>query len=88
MMSVQKPTAEDVLDEALELVAAEMDDGWRHGVNVTETYKREEDHTFWRFTYRRSGDGDYNGLMEDSYQCVQVFPHEVTITQYLTYPKP
>jgi hypothetical protein len=81
---MKKPDHTDVMEETIELIHEEMDDGWRHGVNVTEVYKREEDNTFWQFEYRRSGDGEWNGLREDEYEVEQVWPVEVTVTQYVT----
>lgn len=84
MTAPTPPNNIDVLEEVLECVSSEADPSWRHGNNMTGVYKRESDGTFWEFTYRRSGDGEYNGLHRDTndYAVRRVEPHEVTVTKY------
>lgn len=68
----------DELDEVNE----ELDDSWRHGNNVTTTFKAP-DGTFWDCYYQVSGDGEYNGIRDDEFEIAQVWPREVTITKII-----
>jgi len=77
-----KPSCEDLFYEELELVQRSVDDSWRHGVYVTEVYKREEDMTYWRAKYAQSTSGETNGLREGRATITRVFPREVITVAY------
>jgi len=80
---VDKPTCAQMVDEeGLASVYREDDATWRHGAYVTEVFLRAADQTFWRAKYRRSADGETNGLADGSAKIVQVFPYDVTVTKY------
>lgn len=80
--AIIKPTCEELFDEELELVQRSVDDSWRHGVYVTEVYKRESDLTYWKATYSQSTSGETNGLREGCAVITRVFPREVIAVEY------
>lgn len=82
METIIPPTCKQLCNEELELVDRESDDSYRHGSYVTAIYRRDEDGTFWRASYRRSTSGDINELKEGFAIIKQVFPKEVTVTIY------
>lgn len=86
MSEIVKPTCDELCEEVgFEKVDRETDDSWRHGVRVTEVYKRESDGTFWQVKYRLSTDGECNELREGIAKIAQVIPTEVVITKYVTF---
>lgn len=86
MTNTNPPTLEELYEDELgDPVFRAVEDSWRHGVRVTEVYKRESDNTFWQVHYRRSTDGEYNGLSPndgDAPEVKQVFPKQVLVTVY------
>ncbi len=65
------------------LVHEEYDNNWRHGTNNKDVWQRVSDGTYWRCCYRRSWDGEYDGMdEEDTFSVEQVWPREVTTTVY------
>jgi hypothetical protein len=81
---MKKPTCEEIFYEVgLKSVCREVDDSWRHGVYVTEVYKRESDGTYWEASYQLSGDGETNELREGCADIVQVIPQEKTVITYV-----
>lgn len=84
-----KPTCDAIHQEELgDAVFREVDDGWRHGSNVTEVYLREEDKTYWKAQYQRSTDGEYNGLRDGHATITLVEPYQVTVTRYRPLEQP
>jgi hypothetical protein len=81
-MTTTAPTCEQLFNEELPLADRKTDDSWRHGVHVTEVYRRDEDGTFWQAKYRLSTDGETNELREGDAKIVQVFPREINVTIY------
>lgn len=78
-----KPTQEELLDETgLKSVDRDFDDDWRHGGTVVEIFHREADNTYWQVCYRKSTDGEWNGLRENDYDCIEVMPVETTVVEY------
>lgn len=75
-----KPTCEQLFDEEFPLVYSHIGDNWRHGVTRVEVYHIGDE--YWKATYRRSTDGEYNGLRDGDAQIVQVYPKEVVTTIY------
>ena len=84
MTEATAPTREQILDEELTSVQRSVDDDWRHGSSISEVFRRESDVSYWRVSFRVSTDGEYHGIREDDYDISQVFPVQVTTTQYKT----
>lgn len=82
MTKLAAPTCEQLMEEELPCVQRSVEDGWRHGVTVTEVYKREEDNTFWQAVYRKTPDGDTNELREGYAHITEVYPVTETIIRY------
>lgn len=84
-MTVQTPpTCEDLWgNDDYERVHREVDDGWRHGCCVADTYVRVTDGTYWTAMYQRSTDGETNGLREGDAEIIQVRPVEKIIIDYV-----
>jgi hypothetical protein len=82
MTTATAPTCKQLFNEELPLADRKTDDSWRHGVRVTEVYRRDEDGTFWQAKYRLSTDGETNELRDGDAQIVQVFPREINVTVY------
>ncbi len=81
---MEKPTCEQLFDrEGYYQVERKVDDGWRHGVYVTEVYLREWDRSYWMATYRLSTDGETNELREGLADIQQVSPREITTTSWV-----
>lgn len=76
------PSTEDILDDMFPTVHEHFDNDWRHGGTQTIVVFREEDQTYWRYVYRLSTDGEYNGLKENDYIVEQVEPVVVQKTDY------
>jgi len=62
------------------VVFRELDDSWRHGCYVTEVFKIND--KFYEVDYRKSEDGEYNGLHEGEFEVIEVEP--VTETRVVT----
>lgn len=67
----------------VEVVDRKIDNGWRHGNDITVVVKEtfpDASVAFWRGQYRESGDGEYNSWREGvCLDFVEVFPKLVTI---------
>lgn len=77
-----KPTCDEIWNEELKQVERNVDDGWRHGVYVSEVYYRTSDNTYWNASYQRSTDGETNGLREGDADISQVEPFTYTAKGY------
>lgn len=97
MLMIPKPTIETMLavwredyeTGAWEHVEDRGTGNWRHGSEHEFVAKRITDETYWCVPYRTNPGGDHNDFRDgDLYDdCViQVWPHTVTTTQYLTKP--
>lgn len=77
------PVCEELLDgDGFHEVWHRSDTGWRHGTYETAVFLRASDETFWRVSYRRSTDGETNGLREGRAKIIQVQPVQVVTTEY------
>lgn len=77
------PTCAELLEEdGFDSVHRESEDGWRHGSDIYQVYRRLSDNTFWSASYRVSTDGETHGLREDDAYIVQVRPVEKLIISY------
>jgi len=87
------PQTQDFLDvdepetDDLTLVRASVIEQWRHGVLLDEVYHRPSDDTFWQVRYRRSTDGECNGLRDNEHTVKRVVPQQVTVTSYVDPPE-
>ena len=68
--------------DLFEEVHNESDTGYRHGTYESTVFKRVEDNTYWSASYTLSGDGEEHGLREGYAGISQVWPVEVTTTNY------
>jgi len=86
--SINKPSCADLVDEdgdlndGFELVDTINDPSWRHGLRVTDTFKRLSDSTYWSAHYRLSTDGETNELREGVAIITQVEPYIIEVTKY------
>lgn len=94
MTTIDAPTKEQMQEawfddggDEFDQVHRESDDDWRHGSSIMEVWKRHSDGTYWRLWYRKSGDGEYNGMRENEFELDQVFPQEVVTTKWVTQQK-
>ena len=84
---MEKPTCDQLYDrDGFAQVYRSVEDGWRHGVDVTEVYQRASDQTYWMATYRLSTDGETNELREGEAYIAQVTPRETTVTCWVAVP--
>ncbi len=68
-------------------VSDEATGKWRWGLVKETVFRRPSDDTFWRARYQvATGDGDTHGLREGHAEVHQVWPREVTRTEYRTKP--
>ena len=83
------PTGDQLLnDPGFKSVSKIDESGWRHGVQTTEVWRRDEDGTFWQACFLVSTDGETHELRDGEAEdrIVQVWPHEVTTVVYRTTP--
>jgi hypothetical protein len=78
------PTCQEICDEAVDQVYRSSDPSWRHGTYEHRVYHRESDNTFWAADFRLSTCGETNELREGFAEIYQVWPVEVTKTEYTT----
>ncbi len=84
---MEKPTCEQLFErDGYSQVWREVEDGWRHGVYVTEVFLRKEDVSYWMASYRLSTDGETNELKEGLADIQQVSPRETTTTSWVVVP--
>jgi hypothetical protein len=85
---IEAPTGKEAfeahwLDSSdLTLADEHHDASWRHGAYITEVFYRKSDETFWRFKYKRSTDGEFDGLRDGDYEVEQVWPQKELVTVY------
>lgn len=83
MSEIVKPTCDELLEEVgFESVKRDVDDSWRHGVRVSQVFRRESDGTYWRAKYRLSTDGECDELREGIAKITQVKPVAVSTINY------
>lgn len=87
---MRTPTAKEISESYCEedgvftSVSRTSRDDWRHGSTIVQIFRRE-DGTYWQTVYRRSGNGEYDGLRdEEGVEICQVEPYTetVTVTKY------
>lgn len=83
MNQITAPTCDELFDEKLgDAVMTEDDTSWRHGSYRSQVYHRASDDTYWMANYRLSNDGETNELREGCAEIKQVWPIQVTKTDY------
>lgn len=72
-------------DDLLDELDDDIDDSWRHGNNHHTVFEVLDEDTelgtgeFYSAYYRVSGDGEYNGIHENSFEIEQVEPYTETV---------
>ena len=79
------PTCNELCEQ--DPIKQESDPSWRHGTYETWVFRRDEDNTYWRASFRLSGDGETNELREGLAVISQVYPHTVQTTVYKDQPE-
>lgn len=71
------------MNDEVESLEKEVDDGWRHGNYVYEIFKYKPDENstpiYYSVSYCQSGDGEYHGIRENDFEIERVFPHKKVI---------
>lgn len=78
------------MDDRLEEVDSHADPSWRHGCYMTDVFLHTETGKYYRASYQRSIDGEYNGIREGNAWVVEVTPvtKTVTVTEYVNVKAP
>lgn len=81
------PTHEELCESGygksvLKSVSRVVDNGWRHGCDITQVWHRSTDNTYWSASYRISTDGEINELRKGECGIVRVFPKRVETVVY------
>lgn len=86
MSEVKTPTHEEL--EELEEVAHEVTGKWRWGTEEFYVFHRESDETYWRASFRVSGEasGDEHGFRNKEYSLERVYRIKKTIDDWDTNP--
>jgi hypothetical protein len=80
------PTCEELFDidpTLFTMVERQVDPSWRHGVYMSDVYRRLSDDTYWCAEYRKSTDGETHELRDGIAAIEQVFPRQITKTEYV-----
>lgn len=85
--NITPPTCSDLFSgKGFERIRLYTDSGSRHGMTLTEVYRRMGEGTYWRAVYDISGDGEEHGLRDGSAEITRVYPHEVTTIEWREAP--